>query len=91
MKQVGFTKNGEMVVSGLAKLYFQEGIPLAIIFMHCIDKGIQPSFYHLYIELKESGMTHDRIRHLLNENIFEVYGKEYRDECLIRIDKLTLK
>lgn len=86
-KIVGYTVEKKPVISGLAKFYFQDGLPLSIIFDRCIIEGFQPSFPHLYNELKENGMTHDRIIHLLNEHIFESYGKDYRDVVIDRLNK----
>ena len=83
---VGKTQDGIIVVAGLGKLYFQEGIPLSIIFDGLKSKNILPSFKHLYSELRENGMKHERIIHLLNENVFESYGKQFRD---VVISKLT--
>lgn len=85
MNIVGKTTEGKNVISGLGKLYFQEGIPLSVMFDFCKSKGIQPSFKHLYQELEENGMNRERILHLLNENVFESYGKEYRDIVLQRL------
>lgn len=86
---VGKTMNGTSVVSGIGKLYFQDGLPLSVIFDNCLKLNVQPSFYHLYFELKNNGMTHDRIKHLLNEHVFESYGAKYRDEIIQRIEKLS--
>lgn len=85
MIQVGKTTEGKPVVSGVAKLYYETGLPLSIIFDRLQQKEIVPSWNHLVSELKENGMKHDRIIHLLNEHIFESYGKEYRDEILKRL------
>lgn len=87
MKTVGKTTDNRLVVSGLGRLYFQEGIPLSVLFDSCQSKGLQPSFKHLYDELKENGMNHDRIIHLLNEHVFESYGKYYRDVVIQRLSK----
>lgn len=87
MNIVGKTIDGNLVVSGLGKLYFQEGIPLSVMFDSLKTKSIQPSFKHLYDELKYNGMKHERIIHLLNENVFESYGKEYRDVIIERLNK----
>lgn len=85
MNVVGKTIDNEPVVSGLGKLYFQEGIPLSVQFDICKSKGLQPSFKHLYDELTENGIKHHRIIHLLNEHLFESYGKDYRDEVIKRL------
>lgn len=86
MKLVGKTSDGKMVVSGVAALYFQDGLPLSVVFDLLTDKGCVPSWIHLYNEMKQNGMKDERIRHLLNEHIFESYGKEYRDEVMRRLD-----
>ena len=86
MKIIGKTTDGNYVVSGLAELYFRDGLPLSIIFDLIKEKNYQPSWIHVYQELKDNGMQHDRIMHLLNEHVFEIYGKEYRDEIIRRLD-----
>lgn len=82
---VGLTEDKRIVLGGLGKLYFQEGIPLSVIFDNCQKWNFVPSFNHLYDDLKGNGMKHERIIHLLNEQLFESYGKEYRDEVLKRL------
>jgi hypothetical protein len=86
MNVIGKTTDGKLVVSGLGKLYFETGLPLSIVFDRMVQGNYQPSWIHLYLELKENGMKHDRIIHLLNEHIFESYGKEYRDEVIRRLE-----
>jgi hypothetical protein len=79
MKIVGKTTEGQLVVSGIAELYFRDGIPLSVIFDQLIASNIQPSFPHLYAELEANGMKRERILHLLSEHLVDPYGKEYRD------------
>lgn len=86
MNIIGKTVDGWPVVSGLGELYFQDGIPLSVIFDDLKSKQIQPSFPSLYNEMKGNGMSHDRIIHLLNEHVFESYGKEYRDVVIERLE-----
>ncbi len=85
MEVIGKTECGKLVVSGLGKLYFQEGLPLSVMFDSLETKGFRPSWIHLFRELRDNGMTEDRIYHLLNEHVFESYGKEFRD---VVVDKL---
>jgi hypothetical protein len=86
MRSVGQTTDGRTVVAGLAEMYFQEGLPLSIIFDQCQEKRLQPAFILLYNELSGNGMKHDRVIHLLSEAIFDSYGKEYRDEVISRLE-----
>ena len=82
MRVVGKTRKGGYVVADLAILYFQDGLPPSVIFDMCIKLGVIPSFPHFYSELMANGMKHDRIIHLLNEHVFESYGKEFRDQVI---------
>lgn len=86
MKVIGKTIGGQDVVAGLAKLYFQDGLPLSVIFDTLKAMNKQPAWPMLYTELKDNGMTHERIMHLLNEHVFESYGKEYRDVVIQRLE-----
>lgn len=87
MYQVG-TSNGRPVMAGLAKLYYQEGIPYNLVFEQLRNKDIVVSWIHLYKELQDNGLSHDRIIHLLNEHVFEAYGAEYRDVVIDRLEQL---
>lgn len=75
-----------MVMEGVGKIYFQDGLPLSIIFDQLIKNNMMPSWNHLYKELEENGMSKKRIYHLLHEHVFESYGKEFRDTILKRLD-----
>lgn len=87
MRIVGKTDDNQLVVADLGILYFQQGIPPSVIFDFLKVRGIVPSFQHFYDELKSNGMNSERIMHLLNEHVFEAYGKEYRDTIINRIKK----
>lgn len=82
---VGKTQCGKSVVSGLGKLYFENGLPLSVIFDGLQRRNLVPSFRHLVSELEQNGMKHERILHLLNEQVFESYGKEFRDVVINRL------
>lgn len=73
------------MVGGLGKLYFESGLPLSFIFDRCIMLGVVVGWPTLVAELEGNGMRRDRVLHLLNEHIFEAYGKEYRDTVLARL------
>lgn len=85
MNIIGKTQDGKQVVSGLAKLYFEQGLPLSFIFDKCKLNNYIPSWNHLYNEMKSNGMTHKRIIHLLHEQLFESYGKEIRDHIISKL------
>jgi hypothetical protein len=50
------------------------------------ENNLLPSWNHLYQEMRDNGMSHKRIIHLLNEQVFESYGKEFRDVVISRLD-----
>lgn len=79
--------NKKTVVQGVGKLYFEQGTPLSIIFDKLQENNLLPSWNHLYQEMKDNGMTHSRVIHLLHEQVFESYGKEFRDVVIDRLEK----
>lgn len=88
MEQIGITKDGKAVIKGCAKLYFESGLPLIFIFDKLQENNCIPSWLHLYAELRGNGMSHDRVMHLLNEQVFEAYGKEFRDRVVATLDRI---
>lgn len=91
MKQIGITTDGKMVMEQVGKLYFEQGLPLSFTFDKMQQNNMIPSWPHLHRELKSNGMTHKRIIHLLSENVFESYGKEFRDIVVSRLEKIGAK
>lgn len=87
MQQIGITTDGNAVMADVAKQYFEQGLPLSIIFDQLQKNNMIPSWPRLYQELKDNGMTHKRIIHLLHEHVFESYGKEFRDVVISRLEK----
>lgn len=87
MNIVGITTDGKKVVSGIGKFYFEHGLPLVFIFDKLKERNALPSWIHLVSELKENGMTNERIIHLLNEHIFDSYGGEFRDHIIYTLQK----
>lgn len=85
MTVIGQTEDGNLSVKGLGKLYFQEGLPLSIMFDELKKRGYIPSWIHLYLELKNNGMTPERIEHLLSEQMVDTYGKQFRDIVIRRL------
>lgn len=87
MQTIGITPEGKEVVTGIARLYFQEGLPLSLIFDALDKNNRMPSWMHLVVEMRENGMTDKRIKHLLSEHMVDTYGKEFRDIVLNRLFK----
>lgn len=88
MNQVGKTEDGRIVVNGIGKMYFETGLPLSVAFDGLKKCNLVPSIPHLIQELKDNGMKEERITHLLNEHLFESYGKEHRDLVISRLAKV---
>lgn len=86
--QVGTTTDNKVVVKDIAKQYFQQGLPLSFVFDILQTNNMVPDWIALYQEMKDNGMTHKRIIHLLHEMVFESYGKEFRDVIIKRLEFL---
>jgi hypothetical protein len=85
MNITGMTLDGKITVGNIGKFYFQKGIPLNIIFDCLIKKDIVVDWISLKDELINNGMSLNRIKHLLSENINDSYGKQYRDDIISRL------
>ena len=82
MEIIGITVNDKIVVKNIAKLYFQTGLPLDIIFDILDKNNYIPSWIDLTKELMLNGIKKERVFHILSENICNTYGKVYRNEVL---------
>lgn len=88
---LGCTADGKIVVGGIGKFYFQYGLPLCFAFDVLDNRGFIPSWVHLFQELRDNGMSDKRIFHLLNEHVFETYGKEFRNVVIERLNLIFAK
>lgn len=88
METCGITQDGKTVVKGIGQLYFQEGLPLGIIFDKLQKSNMIPSWKDLYKEMRENGMSHKRVIDLLRDQMLDAYGKEFRDVVIGRIVEL---
>jgi hypothetical protein len=92
MYAVGVTTDGKVVLAGVAKLYFESGVPPSILFDEINKRNAMPSWVYFYKECKDNGMTHKRIIHLLHEHVVQTYGKEFRDTVIdVLNNPITLK
>lgn len=92
MHAVGKTIEGKTVIAGVAKMYFESGVPPSILFDEINKRNAIPSWLHFYKECKDNGMPHIRIIHLLNEHVCETYGKEFRNKVIDTLNNpITLK
>lgn len=87
MNIIGVTVDGKQVVDGIGKFYFEQGLPLVFIFDTLTKNKMIPSWVHLVSDLKNNGMSSERIHRLLNEHVFESYGKEFRDHIISTLKK----
>lgn len=85
MQIIGKTTDGKITVAGIAKMYFETGLPLSFVFDRLNSSNYMPSWIHLYEEMKGNGMSHKRIIDILHEQVIETYGKEFRDVVVHRL------
>lgn len=83
---VGATTDGKMVMGGVAAEYYENGLPLSVIFIALQKYNAVPSWPRLYDDLQKNGMTHKRIMHLLNEHVGDSYEKEFKDVVIDRLE-----
>ena len=86
MEQIGITTDGKKVMKDIAKMYFQDGLPLSILFDLLSQNNMIPSWLDLYEGMKQNGMSHKRIIHLMHEHMFDTYGGEFRDRVIKKLE-----
>jgi hypothetical protein len=86
--QVGVTKDGLRLFSGVYKFFETHGMPLDELLQILKDRSTMPSWLHFYDEARAAGMKHDRILSKLDPAISDVYGSKFRDTVLERLNLL---
>lgn len=62
----------KIVIKGIAKLYFEQGIPISITMAKCFENRISVSPYKLADEFIKAGISNERTESILSEAIHEI-------------------
>lgn len=84
--QSGITSEGNLVISGVYKLYETIGLPLDVIFTCFRERNWVPDWIDFYLGAVASGMEHTRIISKLEEAISDSFGKEWADVVISRLN-----
>lgn len=87
---IGQTSDGKMVIDGVWETYQTHGLPLDIIFSICIEKDLMPSWIHLYVQMRNTGMQHERIISKLEESIGDSFGKEFGSTVISKLEQIFI-
>lgn len=85
-QQVGITPENKKVVNGVFDMFATIGLPLDVVFDLLDQRGCIPSWTHFYDDAIKQGWKHETIVNRLRDNIADVYGKEFSDGVLERIE-----
>lgn len=85
-QQVGVTPENVRVIDGVFRWFDTNGTPLDIIFDMCREKNLMPSWTHFYSDARKQGWSHETIINRLRDNISDVWGKEFSDNVLERVE-----
>ena len=88
LNQVGVTTDGKAVVAGVYEFYETHGLPLDVLFDSLDQKNQIPCWISFYKSASLAGMKHERILSKLEEAISDVYGKEFTDAVIKKLDGL---
>jgi len=80
--------DGKLIVEGIFKLFDTTGMPLFMVFECCEQNNWLPSWISFYEEAKSSGWQHKTIINRLEEALSDVYGIEFRDVVISRLNKI---
>jgi hypothetical protein len=86
---IGQTHEGRLlVVNGVYALYETHGLPFDVIFGALKDRGLIPSWLHVYRDARKAGIAHDRLLGQLDPAIVDSYGTTFRDGILKTLGQL---
>ena len=83
---LGITPENVIVVDNVFKLFDSLGLPLDAVFDLCKEKNMMPSWTHFYDDAIKQGWSHETIMNRLSINVSDVYGKEFCDEVIKRLE-----
>ena len=75
------------MLDGLFLFYDTFGVPFEVIFDECRAAQVMPSWRHLYRDARQAGWSHQRILARLWESLGDVYGGEFRDIVIRRLQE----
>ena len=84
---IGKTKNNQLVVNGLFKMFDTMGTPLYVIFELCNKQNWIPSWIHFYDEAYKHGWKHKTIINRLKEGMEDIYEPNFIDVIIKRLNE----
>lgn len=82
----GKTTDGTLVVAGVFRCYETTGLPIDVILECLRQKNMVPDWLTFYVEALRAGMKHERIVSKLDSAISDIYGKNFKDVVIERIE-----
>jgi hypothetical protein len=79
LPQVGVTRDGKPVISGVYEFHETYGMPLEGLFGWLADHNMVPDWLDVYRWAKKNGMEHDRIINKLRDPIEDAWGVSFAD------------
>lgn len=74
-------ENRQVVIGGIGKLFYQEGMPISISVKHLENKGLKVSIYHIADELLKNGWSSKTVFNKMREDLADS-GEKYDIESL---------
>ena len=85
---LGKTTEGRTVVGGVYRAFETHGIPLDLLLEQLHQKGLVPSWTDFYVEALSAGMKHERILSKLEPALCDVYGRDFKNTVIGRLNAL---
>ena len=86
LEVTGLTDDGRLSLSGVFKLEDTHGIPLPLALGLLKNSNLIPNWMDFYKQARENGWKHKTVISKLSEAIAEVYGPEFRDVVIGRLE-----
>jgi hypothetical protein len=84
---IGKTEDGKMVVSGIFELMSSIlGVPLEFLMEELKKNNMIVSWTHFYDSSVKHSWKYSTTRERVSSSVFEVYGPEYRDKVIKKLN-----
>ena len=68
-----YIKNRKVIIRGIGKLFYQDGLPLSISIESCKKQGLEVSLIHIADELIKNGWSSKTIKNKFRDELDRTY------------------
>jgi alanyl-tRNA synthetase len=88
LRIIGRTTDGQLALGGVFRLEDTFGIPLDFALHVLKNNGLVPNWVDFYTQARSNGWKHKTVIQKLSQALVDVYGPQFRDTVIERLNHL---